>query len=388
MINKQHLAGDVIQPGSMIGIIGGGQLGRMMAIVAKQMGFKIAVLDPTKNSPTGQIADVEIIAQYSNFRAIKKLANCCDVITYEFENINVDVLKWLEENANLPQGSKLIALTQDRLFEKEAIEKCGVKVAPYARVNTEQDLYAACKTIGLPAVLKTRQGGYDGRGQMVLRDSEDIKNGEKLLQMGDCILEKFISFEKELSVIVSRNENGELRTFPVSENIHIDHILMQSIVPARISHEIDKKAKEIALSIANSLTIIGTLAIEMFVCENGEIFINELAPRPHNSGHYTMDGCATSQFEQHIRAICNWPLGSTKLLTPTIMMNILGEQLDKVLENIPSLTMCKLHLYGKDEVKAKRKMGHINFPGEDIVSIDEKIHKLNIWNSKKKPVYS
>ncbi|OZM56355.1 5-(carboxyamino)imidazole ribonucleotide synthase [Lottiidibacillus patelloidae] len=366
-------------PGSTIGIIGGGQLGRMMAIAAKQMGYKIAVLDPKKNSPTGQIANVEIVANYSNFRAVRKLAQHCDVITYEFENVCPDVLEWLEENSYLPQGSRLIKVTQDRFYEKEEIVKSGVKVAPYQSVNSEDTLFEAIELVGLPAVLKTRQGGYDGKGQCLINSMEDIENAKELLQSGDCILEAFISFEKEISVIVNRNKNGDVTCFPVSENKHVNHILLQSIVPARIEKEIEAKAKAIALTVMEHLDVTGTLAVEMFVCKNGEIFVNELAPRPHNSGHFTLDGCATSQFEQHIRAICNWPLGNTELLKPTIMMNILGEHLDQIMQHIPKLQTSKLHLYGKEEIKPNRKMGHLNFIGEDIEKIRMEIESLGIW---------
>jgi 5-(carboxyamino)imidazole ribonucleotide synthase len=382
-LNKTHISKDVILPGSTIGIIGGGQLGRMMALAAKQMGYKIAVLDPQKNSPTAQIADLEIVAKYCNYRAVKKLAQYSDVITYEFENICPDVLEWFEEHSYLPQGSKLIQITQDRLYEKEEILKSGVKVAPFRCVDSEEMFYEAIEKVGLPAVLKTRQGGYDGKGQCLIEKMEDIENTEALLQSGDCILEAFIPFEKEISVIVNRNKNGDVTCFPVSENKHVDHILQQSIVPAFIDKETVNKAKEIALTIMDHLNVIGTLAVEMFVCENGEIFVNELAPRPHNSGHYTMDGCVTSQFEQHIRAICNLSLGKTDLIKPTIMMNILGEHLEPVMQNILALQSCKLHLYGKEEVKRNRKMGHLNFQGDDIEEISMEIKSLGIWSLEK-----
>ncbi|WP_174497691.1 5-(carboxyamino)imidazole ribonucleotide synthase [Salirhabdus euzebyi] len=368
-----------ILPGQTIGIIGGGQLGRMMAIAAKEMGYKIAVLDPTKNSPTGQIADMEVVAPFHDLDAAKRLAETSDIITYEFENIDVGVLAWLEDHAYLPQGSELIRTTQDRAYEKEAIEKSNAKVVPYYLVNTLEDLTKATQIIGIPSVLKTRRGGYDGKGQVMIRDEADVKEAKTLLKYGPCILEKFLDFEQEISVVVNRSVAGETKAFPVAENIHVDHILMQSIVPARISENIKTQAESLAINLAESMQMVGTLGVEMFLTRDGDIFINELAPRPHNSGHYTMNGCNTSQFEQHIRAICNWPLGSTKLIDPIVMMNILGEHMEKTIEAIPQFDSCKLHLYGKDEVKHKRKMGHLNILGEDVESIIEKINTLTIW---------
>lgn len=355
-----------ILPGQTIGIIGGGQLGRMMALSAREMGYKIAVLDPTPDSPCGQVADIEITANYDDLEAIKKLADVSDVITYEFENIDYDTLKWLEGNANLPQGSQLLKVTLDRGTEKTAIQNLGLKVAPFEIINSEKDLSEAIESIGIPAVLKTSRGGYDGKGQFVIKQQDNIEDAKSLLDFGTCILEAWVPFEKEVSVIVARNTNGDIKTFPVAENIHIENILHQSIVPARISTGIEENARNIAIKLANGFELVGTLAVEMFVNENGEIFINELAPRPHNSGHYTIDACETSQFEQHIRSVCNLPLGETTLVKSAVMTNILGQHVQPLLESISLLSHAKIHLYGKSEAKFKRKMGHLTFLGNTI----------------------
>jgi 5-(carboxyamino)imidazole ribonucleotide synthase len=377
LLNKR-----MILPGQTIGIIGGGQLGRMMAIAAKQMGYYIAALDPTPNSPCAQVADVEITAPYNDLEAIKKLAELSDCITYEFENIDYDALTWLEQHAYLPQGSKILAITQDREKEKKAIQQAGEKVAPYAIVTTEKELEAAIKNIGIPCVVKTCRGGYDGKGQCVVRTAEDIIHALSLLNSGKCIVEAWVPFEKEISVIVTRSVQGEIKTFPVGENIHVENILHQTIVPARIESNIAQKANDIAVNLARSLHMVGTLAVEMFLTKEGEIYINELAPRPHNSGHYTIDACETSQFEQHIRAICNWPLGNTDLLKPVVMVNILGEHLPQCLKNIEHYANCKLHLYGKKEAKPKRKMGHLNILAGTIENALQKAQSLTLYESE------
>lgn len=366
-------------PGQTIGIIGGGQLGRMMAIAAKEMGYRVAVMEPTKDSPCAQVSDIEIVAPYEDLEAAKRLAEVSDVITYEFENVDHEVLGWLEENAYLPQGSELIKITQDRANEKKAIVASGADVASYVLVNNIEDLQAGLEELGMPSVLKTTRGGYDGKGQVVIRDAKDISEAEILLSHGQCVLEKWLSFQKEISVIVTRSVSGEVSTFPVAENIHVDNILSQSIVPARIDNKIAEKATERAINLAKSINMIGTLAVEMFLTNDGDIYINELAPRPHNSGHYTLNACETSQFEQHIRAICDWPLGKPDLLKPVVMANILGEHVHPVLDRIDQLSDCKLHLYGKSEIKEKRKMGHLNILANTVEEALQKYDALDIW---------
>ncbi|WOD62908.1 5-(carboxyamino)imidazole ribonucleotide synthase [Niallia taxi] len=375
-----NLSNSVILPGQTIGIIGGGQLGRMMALAAKAQGYRIAVLDPTEDSPCGQVADYKIVDAYNSMAGIQQLAQISDVITYEFENIDAEGLDWLQTNAYVPQGSSVLEITQDRISEKQAIQQAGVKVAPFEVIENAEDLEAALTTLGYPAVLKTARGGYDGKGQYVIRTINEVKEAAKLLTSGRCVLEKWIPFEKEISVIVTRGTNGESAVFPVSENIHIHNILHESIVPARISDDAKENAIEKAGIIAEHLQLVGTLAVEMFLCSNDDIYINELAPRPHNSGHYTIEACETSQFEQHIRAICGVPLGSTKLLRPAVMVNILGEHQAPIIDKLPELQDWKVHLYGKQEPKEKRKMGHATLLRSSVeIALDE-IDRSNIWS--------
>ena len=361
----------IILPGKTIGIIGGGQLGRMMALAAKEMGYKIAVLDPTKHSPCAQDDDL---------KAIQHLAEISDVVTYEFENIDYRCLQWLEKHAYLPQGSQLLNTTQNRFTEKNAIEKAGLPVATYRLVQNQDQLTEAIAGLSFPSVLKTTTGGYDGKGQVVLRSEADVEAARNLVDKAECILEKWVPFEKEVSVIVIRSVSGETKVFPVAENIHVNNILHESIVPARITEELSQKAIAYAKVLADELELVGTLAVEMFATDNGEIYINELAPRPHNSGHYTQDACETSQFGQHIRAICNLPLGETNLLKPVVMVNILGEHIEGVLRQVNRLTGCYLHLYGKEEAKAQRKMGHVNILNDNIEVALEKAKSLHIWD--------
>ncbi|MBY4605651.1 MULTISPECIES: 5-(carboxyamino)imidazole ribonucleotide synthase [Bacillus] len=351
----------IIYPGAVIGIIGGGQLGKMMAVSAKQMGYKVAVVDPVKDSPCGQVADIEITAHYNDREAIRKLAEVSDIITYEFENIDYDALHWLKGHAYLPQGSELLLITQNRETEKKAIQAAGCEVAPYSIVNTKDELKQAVQKLGLPAVLKTCRGGYDGKGQFVMKEEAQIEQASALLEHGTCILESWVSFKMELSVIVVRSVNGEIATFPAAENIHHNNILFQSIVPARVEEGIQKKAADLAVKLADELNLVGPLAVEMFLTEDGVLLVNELAPRPHNSGHYTLDLCETSQFEQHIRAVCGLPLGKTDLLKPGMMVNLLGDEVKLVEEEPELLKEAKLFIYGKHEIKKGRKMGHITF---------------------------
>ncbi|WP_223596042.1 5-(carboxyamino)imidazole ribonucleotide synthase [Neobacillus bataviensis] len=380
------MSNKTILPGATIGIIGGGQLGRMMALSARAQGFRIAVLEPAEDSPCGQVADFEIIGAYNDREAISRLAEVSDVITYEFENIDAETLEWICEKAYVPQGPKLLTITQDRIKEKAAIREAGVEVAPYEVINSLEDLFSNIKRLGYPAVLKTARGGYDGKGQLVLKSDKDLQKADALINHGACVLEKWIPFEKEISVIVTRKLNGETAFFPVAENIHHENILHTTIAPARISGNLRGRAMEKAKLIADSIGLVGTLAVEMFVTEEETIYINELAPRPHNSGHYTIEACETSQFEQHIRAICNWPLGSTELLKPAVMVNLLGEHLENLYQEIPAKTDWKVHLYGKKEPKLKRKMGHVTILRDDVSAALSEISESSIWRTAKEMI--
>lgn len=374
----------VILPGQTIGIIGGGQLGRMMALAAKPMGYRIAVLDPDGDAPCAQVADYKIVGAYDDLTAVKELAAVSDVITYEFENIDSAALAWLCENAYVPQGANLLEISQDRIKEKNAIQQVGVEVAPFAVIHSLEDIYDNMEKLGYPAVLKTARGGYDGKGQLVIKNPEDISEGRDLLAHGSCVLEQWVPYKKEISVIIARNPDGETAVLPVAENIHVHNILHQTIVPARISDQAQDNATKKALKLAKEFQLIGTLAVEMFLTEDDGIYINELAPRPHNSGHYSIEACETSQFEQHVRAVCNLPLGRTALLKQAVMVNILGEHQAKILEKLPEIRDWKVHFYGKRDPKVKRKMGHVTILRESVESAIEEIHTSKIWNDEEK----
>jgi len=372
-----------ILPYKTIGIIGGGQLGRMMALSAKAMGYYVAVLDPTPNCPCAQVSDIEITAAYNDMDAIKKLASISDVITYEFENIDYEALKYLCENSYVPQGSDVLKITKHRFLEKTAIKNMGIPVPDFQLIESAEQLEAV---VFYPSVLKTTTGGYDGRGQVVLKSPDDLAAAKAMVAEHECILEQWMPFSKEVSVVVARSTTGEVSTFPVSENVHVNGIIHLSIVPARISKALEDKAIVCAKKIAETLNVIGLLGVEMF-CVDDEIYINELAPRPHNSGHYTIDACVTSQFEQHVRAVCGLPLGDPSQHTPCVMVNILSAHMDKeALHNLdkylPFLKNGKMHLYGKAIAKVGSKMGHINILG-DIETSLKMIEESQIWGESR-----
>ncbi|KGE19439.1 5-(carboxyamino)imidazole ribonucleotide synthase [Paenibacillus wynnii] len=382
-----------LTPGATIGVLGGGQLGRMMAHAGSAMGYRFVALDPAPDAPCGQVTP-QIIAAYDDQNAARELAQRSDVITYEFENVDAGVAALLTEESYVPQGSALLYTTQHRLREKAAIEAAGVPVAPYRKVGSLAELTAAAAELGLPCVLKTATGGYDGKGQAVIRHAEELQSAFQqvvpdIAASGspELVLEKFISFQCEISVIAARSTSGEVKSFPPAENIHVNNILHLSIVPARVPEEIQQRACRLAETLVDGLNAVGLLAVEMFVTEDGELFVNELAPRPHNSGHYTMDACVTSQFEQHVRAICNLPLGDTTLLTPVVMVNVLGEHMDGTVERLCKADdeanklgiAPKLHIYGKTESKTGRKMGHINLLCKDTGDGISWVEQTNLW---------
>ena len=378
----------VIPPGSVIGVLGGGQLGRMIALDGIRMGYRFVTLDPAPDSPLGQIVP-QIVADYDDVETAKELASRADVITYEFENVNADVASLLEEQSRVPQGSRLLHTTQHRLREKAAVEAAGVPVAPYFRIGSMDELAEAAASLGLPCVLKTVQGGYDGKGQAVIRQPEQLKKAYRELSVSgaELVLEKFISFRCEISVITARSPQGEVTSFPPSENVHINNILHMSIVPARIPDDIRDKARRLAERVAEGLQAVGLLAVEMFLTDDGELYVNEVAPRPHNSGHYTMEACMTSQFEQHLRAVCSLPLGRTDLLSPVVMVNILGQHMEESIRRTAERdaladslgVVPKLHLYGKTESRPNRKMGHINLLCCRVEDALEWVEQTNIW---------
>lgn len=351
-----------------IGIIGGGQLGQMMILEAKKMGFYITVLDPTLNCPAHTIVDEHIVADFEDEKAIRLLAEKSDVVTYEFEHINAQVLKQLEaEGKKVYPTATSLEIIQNKFSQKSLLKKDGIPVPDFMAVSSPAEILAAGKEYGFPLMLKACTGGYDGKGNYVVKNENDCENGYKELGGGTLPLmaEKFYPFIMEISVLACRAINGDIKVYPVAENIHKDSILDKTRVPAAISAKTTENAMNLAKRVMEVFEGVGMFCVEMFVDKDGNVAINEVAPRPHNSGHYTIEACVTSQFEQHIRAVSGLPLGDPSLVRPVVMRNILGEEgssgkavvegADEALA-IPGVT---LHVYGKETSKPKRKMGHL-----------------------------
>ncbi|MCI1935707.1 MAG: 5-(carboxyamino)imidazole ribonucleotide synthase [Bifidobacteriaceae bacterium] len=373
-----------LMPGSVIGIVGGGQLGRMMALSAKYMGFRIGVLDPTPDCPAAQVADFQVTADYDDRSAIAELAQRSEVLTYEFENVDADALDLVADTVAIPQGTDLLRVTQDRIHEKTFINQHGIGTAPWRAVNSLPELRSALEEIGYPAVLKTDTGGYDGHGQVVLRSADDLARLESVSadDFPPSILEGFVDFAFEASILVSGN-GSDYVTFPIVRNIHKNNILHVSLAPAVISDETSRIATDLALRLADGFKLAGTLAIELFVLRDGSVLVNELAPRPHNSGHYTIEACSIDQFDAHIRGIAGWPLPQPRLLSPAIMVNVLGQHVPAVRAAIATHPTWNFHDYGKAEAKHNRKMGHITILGDDPESLADEAEATGIWDDLK-----
>lgn len=371
---------ELIEQGKTIGIIGGGQLGQMLTFAAKQAGMRVVILDPNPDCSAAQAADSSIVAEYSDKKAIEELARRSDVLTYEFENVDLEALEDVSDKVLIPQGTELLRITKDRLREKTFLKEHGLQVAPFAAVSCREDLVSAIEEIGYPSVLKTCEGGYDGKSQLVFHTREDLKNADELLEQGRCILEGWVEFSMECSVMVARNMDGAISVFPVSENIHRNQILHESIVPARMSRELQSNAKKMAEKIADSLNLCGILGVEMFVGSDGRLYVNELAPRPHNSGHYSIEACNFSQFAVHNRAICNWPMPKIDLLSPVVMVNILGQHVDGCRKLVLKKPQWHFHDYGKGEVRIDRKMGHVTILTDDIEKTLAEVEDTSVWD--------
>jgi 5-(carboxyamino)imidazole ribonucleotide synthase len=361
-----------ILPGATLGILGGGQLGRMFALEAKRMGYRVITLEPTPDSPCGQVADEQILADYTDEAALKRLADASDVVTYEFENIDARAVEFLEGLGKaVHPDSRVLRISQDRLLEKDFLRGAGLGVTAYLALNSIADLAEAEAKVGLPAVIKTVRGGYDGKGQAVVADRAGAAAAfTKLFSGQPLIWERKVSFTKELSVVACRGIDGKAKAFPVSENIHVENILDTGIVPARISAAAAAKARSMAETVGDALGIVGAYCVELFLLDGDGLLVNEIAPRPHNSGHYTLDACVCSQFEQQVRAICGLPLGSTEALKPSVMINILGDGRGDTLfgsDDAMREDGLVLHLYGKSQAAAKRKMGHFTVLGDSVV---------------------
>lgn len=362
----------MIQPGKTIGVLGGGQLGRMFAHAAERLGYRVHIYEPAYDSPAGEVSAKEFNAPYTDRERLEEFARGCAAITYEFENVPVEPLWAIEKLTSLKPLWNVLETCQNRLREKTWLRKNGFPHVPFAEVQVGEDLAAAIRRIGLPCVVKTADFGYDGKGQMKVNDEASLAQAVASFSKQRAVVERYIDFKCELSVIVARTDAGVARTFPLAENIHTKHILDFSIVPARVSEAVRVEAERLGMAIAERIGLVGLLAIELFLTDRNELLVNELAPRPHNSGHWTLDACVTTQFEQHVRAIVGLPLGGTGLTAPAVVMvNILGDAWRPSADGrtepdwaaLLAEPLAKLHLYGKSEPKIGRKMGHFTVTG-------------------------
>lgn len=357
-----------ILPGSTLGVLGGGQLGRMFCVAARTMGYRVVVLDPDPHCGAGHIADIHIQASYTDKAALEEMAKQCDVITLEFENIPSQSVRFIADKTTVYPVAESLEIAQNRDLEKQFALKAGLQPVPYFVVEKQSDIEEAADAIGFPAILKSNTLGYDGKGQFVVNSLPELVDAFVEVGKVACVLEKKITIQREVSAIVARNANAELASFPVSENQHVNGILHMSIVPARVSDEITRLAIDNASVLADALSYVGILAVEFFVSDDNVLYFNEMAPRPHNSGHYTKDACVTSQFEQQVRMMCGLSPGDTRLMSPVVMVNMLGDLWPPKWDDIFAQTNIKLHLYGKPEARPGRKMGHFNVLAEDVES--------------------
>ena len=352
------LAHHELAPGSTIGILGGGQLGRMLSVAAARLGFKTAIFEPGADCPASHVVQTHIQAPFEDEAALRRFGAGVDVITYEFENIPTSALDLLETLAPVRPGREALRISQDRLSEKQFLNDLGLMTAPFADIANAADLDRALATIGTPSILKTRRFGYDGKGQARLMSPEDASAALADMNGAPSILEGYVDFSHEISVIAARNPSGDVASFDPGENMHEDGILRRTKVPAKLRPAQRSDAILIAARILNALDYVGVLGVELFVTPAG-LIVNEIAPRVHNSGHWTQNGCGVDQFEQHIRAVAGWPLGDGQRYADVTMENLIGADMDRV----PALARqgnCALHLYGKAEIKPGRKMGHVN----------------------------
>lgn len=357
----------MLKVGSTIGILGGGQLGRMLALAAARLGFKCHVFSPDPESPAFDVVQSATCAEFADVEALELFAADVDVVTYEFENVPSATALILAARRPVVPGTAVLEVTQDRLAEKDFVTKLGIKTAAYADVSSEAALRNALTRLRTPAVLKTRRFGYDGKGQIKIKRIEDSAAAWRDLDARSAILEAFVPFEREISVVVARSSSGQVECFDVTENEHHDHILKVSRAPANLPEALAARARDIATRIVNAFDYVGVMGVEMFVVGEGsdaEILVNEMAPRVHNSGHWTLDGCAVSQFEQHIRAVAGWPLAPARRLGKVTMTNLIGAEIDTYKDwlTVPGATV---HIYGKGQARPGRKMGHVTVIKKD-----------------------
>lgn len=364
---------DVILPGATLGVLGSGQLGRMFAIAARRLGYQVLVYSPDANTPAGKVADVEYTASYDDYQQLAKFAEAADVVTFEFENVPSTVTDIIGTHSKVRPSGRVLGVSQHRITEKSTLRNAGLPVPAFEAVRSAEDLEVASRKIGLPAVLKTASSGYDGKGQMIVQPHMNLTDAWQSLRTHEAILEEFVDFECELSVVGARNTHGEFVYYGPFRNMHANHILDVTVCPSGLGEKIDTEAAEIARTVFETLDVIGVLCVEFFLTRSGKILINEIAPRPHNSGHLTIDAHLTCQFEQQVRAICGLPLGSVHQHQPAAMANLLGDlwapqqpSWVKLLSN----NDVKLHLYGKHEARPGRKMGHITALHSDTKSAE------------------
>lgn len=355
-----------VLPGATLGVLGGGQLGRMFCVAARTIGYRLVVLDPDMESPAGRIADLHIKADYTDQSALDKLADECDVVTTEFENVPAQSLRYLAKKTKVYPSAESLEIAQNRNVEKQFAVGAGLKPVPYCSILSEVDIASAIERIGVPAILKSAALGYDGKGQVVINQPDELLPVYQSMGGVQCVLEKKIDLELEISAIVARNTEGQSVCYPIIENQHRNGILHMSIVPARVDGVLAEKAQQQAIALAEALDYTGILAVEFFVSSEGELLFNEMAPRPHNSGHYTKDACVTSQFEQQVRMMCGLEPGDTRLISPVVMVNMLGDLWEPDWASLLSHPEIKLHLYGKKQARPGRKMGHFNVLSSDV----------------------
>lgn len=352
----------MIKPGSRIGILGGGQLGRMLALAGARLGLNIVIYDSDLDSPAGQVSREQICAETSNEDALAQFAKSVDLVTYEFENVPQETARLAGKYAPVRPGPLALEVSQDRLIEKSFIGEQGIATVDFHQVDSVQDLAAGIDALGIPSILKTRRFGYDGKGQVVIRSAEQLDDALEQIGHQPAILEAFAPFKRELSIIAARSTTGECAAFPLGENRHEGGILRETLAPANVDKATQARATEIAQTMLEALDYVGVIAIEFFELENGALLVNEFAPRVHNSGHWTQDGCRVDQFELHMRAICGWPLGDTRALAPVRMVNLIGSDTGNWQDWLKT-PGALLHLYGKTEARDGRKMGHANIVG-------------------------
>jgi 5-(carboxyamino)imidazole ribonucleotide synthase len=366
----------VIAPGAALGVLGSGQLGRMFCIAARRMGYRVHTFSPEEDTPTGQVADVEVTADYEDVDALRAFAGSVDVVTFEFENVPIGAIEAIEALAPVRPSAAALHTAQQRAREKTFLADHGFPTAPFARAATLDELWDAVARVGTPAVIKTANYGYDGKGQHKITTQADVAHIWDAIGHQEAIVEKFISLQAEISVIAARGLDETIVEYPVFENRHRNHILDLTTAPAAVPAPIAANAVEITRAILRELQYVGVLCVEFFVSTDNELLVNELAPRPHNSGHLTFDAAVTSQFEQQVRAICGLPLGSSELYRPAAMANLLG---DLWVDGTPNWAAAsrfadvKLHLYGKDEPRPGRKMGHLTATGRTAHEAQERV---------------